>query len=412
MRATGIHADSLDAVFDILPLTHHGLGWVIPAIALGALGALSREKEAPSFRTLVLCPSQLVTRVAIYDDEMPVFETAIPHNLDRAMTDAQRAPQFQAMKDELARRLAAEYIDLSTVDAVAARGGFLHPLSGGTYRITKTMVEDLAEHAWRHHPSNWGVGIAFEIANAHDIDAYVVDPVVVDEMEEVAHYSGLPEIKRASIFHASNQKAVVRRVAKNLWKRYDQINVIVAHIGEGTSVGAHRRGKVVDVNNALDGDGPFSALNAGSLPTVDVVNMCFAEGATKEKVLHRIRSAGGLLSYLGTTNITEINLLISDGDEKTTRTIEAMGYQVAKEIGALACVLGGQVDAIAITGELADCVHLVKFIRSKVRFIAPVFIYPGESEARALVTGTLRVLRQEEDAIEYEPTETTMDEDL
>lgn len=402
-RVVGMSGESFDALFDILPLAHHGLGWLAPAVVLGAVGALRREKKLPSFRVLAVCPSQLFTRLAIFDDETPVFETAVPHRLDRAMSETVRAEQFSSIKNELAKKLSAECIDLSTINAVVSRGGFLRPLPSGTYRITQAMVSDLEAHARRHHPSNWGAAIAFEIASANDIDAYIVDPVVVDEMTEPARVSGLPEIKRASIFHASNQKAVVRRVARHLWKRHDQINAIVAHIGEGTSVGAHSRGRVIDVNNALDGDGPFSALNAGSLPTVDVVKMCFEKGVDEEKVLHHIRSAGGLLAYIGTADVTEINLMIASGDEKVVHTIEAMSYQVAKEIGGLACTLSGHVDAVILTGEFAGCPHLVEYIKSKVRFLAPVFVYPGESETTALVEGTLRVLRCEENALEYEP---------
>ena len=403
IRSVGIDDGTLEAISKFIPLSEQGLFWLIPAVILGGIGALFREKELEEFRTLAICPSQLATRVAIFDDMTTVFETTIPHQLEYAMDDKSKTSQLVRIRDAIKKALDQEFIDLSTINAVVSRGGFLHPLIGGTYRITEEMVTDLAEHAWRQHPSNWGAAIAYEIAIAHDIDSFIVDPVVVDEMKPIARFSGLPEIKRASIFHASNQKAIVRRAAKNLWKRYDQINAIVAHIGEGTSVGAHERGRVVDVNNALDGDGPFSALNSGSLPTVDVVKMCFAEGATEESILNRIRSAGGLLAYLGTTDVDEIIGRLNDNDEKTCTIIEAMGYEVAKEIGSLATVLKGRVDAIAITGELAAIKPLTHYIRAHVRFLAPVFVYPGESEISALVSGTLRVLRKQDEILEYEP---------
>ncbi len=405
LHAVGIDYAPVNAVRDILPLTKMGVGWLIPSLVLGGIGALIRVKRPEkSFRLLAVCPSQLATRVAIFDDTVPVFETYIPHQIDRAMNKEERDAKFAFMKEELTNRLTEQHIDLSTVDAVTARGGFLHPLPGGVYRVTERMIRDLEENAWRQHPSNWGAAIAYDIAEANDIDAFIVDPVVVDEMDEVAHYSGLPQIKRTSIFHASNQKAVVRRVAKNLWKRYDKINAIVAHIGEGTSVGAHMQGKVIDVNNALDGDGPFSAINAGSLPTVDIVKMCFVPGANEEKVLHTIRNAGGLLAYLGTTDPKEINRRIEEGDEKAKDIIHAMGYQIAKEIGALAAALKGRVHAIAITGEFASCKALTRHIKSMVEFLAPIFEYPGESETEALVRGALRVLRGEEEMLEYEPS--------
>lgn len=403
IRATGLGGEELTAISTYIPLSEQGLFWLIPAVVLGGIGALFRECAPAEFRTLVICPSQLATRVAIFDDMTPVFETTIPHELDRAMDARERTNGLVAIRQAIHDRLAAEHIDLGTVQAVAARGGFLHPLPGGTYRVTEPMIRDLDLHAWRQHPSNWGAAIAYELAMMHDIDAYIVDPVVVDEMDSIAHVSGLPEIRRASIFHASNQKLVARRAAKNLWKRYDQINAIVAHMGEGTSVGAHRQGRVVDVNNALDGDGPFSALNAGSLPTVDVVELCFAENATREGVLARIRSHGGLSAYLGTADVAEVERRLEAGDAAAIEAVDAMGYQVVKEIGALAAALAGRVDAIALTGELADLKRLVRFIKSRVRFIAPVFLYPGESETVALVGGTLRVLRGEEEAMEYEP---------
>lgn len=403
VKAVNIKWAPVDLALTYLPFTHHGLGWLLPAVVLGAFGALSRERVVQSFRVLAVCPSQLFTRVAIFDHDEPVFETAISHKFDQHMSGDERSSQVTVIKEELAKRLGEKKIDLSKIDAVTSRGGFLHPLPGGVYRITKEMLIDLEKHAWRHHPSNWGAAIANEIAIAHNFDAFIVDPIVVDEMDEVARASGLPEIKRASIFHASNQKAVVRRVAKHLWKRYDQINAIVAHIGEGTSVGAHREGKVVDVNNALDGDGPFSAINAGSLPTVDIVKMCFENGADQEKVLKRIRSSGGLCAHLGTTDIEEIIQMIRDDNEEAGSVMEAMGYQVSKEIGSLATALGGKIDAIVVTGEFAVCTYLVKYIKSKVCFLAPVFVYPGESETKALVAGTRRALSGEEKVSDYIP---------
>lgn len=404
LHVGGVRAFPIDWIYQNLPFGRMGIGWVVPAAILGMIGAAFRiRRPERSFRVLAVCPSQLATKVAIFDDTRPVFEISIPHRTELAMKGAQRSSELEWMKGELAARFKENFIDLSTIDAVTARGGFLHPVPGGVYRVTPRMIEDLDKKAWRQHPSNWGAAIAYDIAESNDIDAFIVDPVVVDEMDEIAHYSGLPEIRRASIFHASNQKAVVRRVAKNLWKRHDRINVIVAHIGEGTSVGAHQNGKAVDVNNALDGDGPFSAINAGSLPTVDVVRMCFEPGADEGKILNRIRSAGGLLAYLGTADVTEINSRIESGEEKAKAVIGAMAYQVAKEIGALATALSGRVNAIALTGEFAALKFLTGHIKSMVSYIAPVFVFPGESETQALVRGALRVLRGEEEMLEYKP---------
>ena len=400
MKNGGVTALGIGELFDILPLTHHGLGWVAPSIALALLGSITPEKESETFRVLSVCPSQLFTRVAIFENENQLFSTAISNSHENISNYGDHVTKI---KKELISSLNKSGIDSATIDAVVSRGGFLHPLPGGTYKIDKAMLQDLKHHASRKHPSNWGAAIAYEIAEKINKPSYIVDPVIVDEMIEPARISGLPEIKRTSIFHASDQKAVARKLAKNLWKKYEKINVIVAHIGEGTSVGAHMMGKVIDVNNALDGDGPFSAINAGSLPTVDIVKMCFKENANQQEILNKIRSSGGLKAYLGTTNVKEINEMIFNNNAKAKKCIEYMGYQVSKEIGALSTAMGGRVDAIGLTGELAGCHYLSNYIKSKVRFLAPVFLYPGESEVKALVLGTLRVLRKENKPQKYTP---------
>lgn len=402
IRGMGLDFTMLNTVYEKIPFTAQGLGWVVPAFVLGALGAIKSERERPIYRVLTVCPSQLFTRVAIYEDRVKAFEAVIPHNLNYNVVSGEAyGSQLLQVKGELLKKLKREFVDLSKIDAVVARGGFLKPLPSGTYRISKNMLDDLEKNAQRQHPSNWGALLAYEIATANNVEAYVVDPVVVDEMEDVAKFSGLPEIQRASIFHASNQKAVVRHVAKNLWKRPDQVNVIVAHIGEGTSVGAHYKGRVVDVNNALDGDGPFSSLNAGSLPVVDVVKMCFESGMNEERVLHRIRCSAGLFAYVGKTDVKDINKMVESNEGEAVKAVEAMGYQVSKEICSLAATLEGRVDAIAITGEFASCPHLVRYIKSRVRFLAPIFVYPGESETFALTEGVLRVLHGQEKVLDY-----------
>nr|HPQ81958.1 butyrate kinase [bacterium] len=402
-KMAGLASPSVEFLHGLLPLTEHGVGWVLPALALGIVGSMVKEKDRRRFRVLVICPSQLCTKVALYENMSPIFSASVPHVIDQAMSEAKRVEQFEFLEDEILDRLSKNRIDLSTVDAVTARCGFLHPVEGGAYRITERMLCDLEKNPSRHHPSNWGPAIAYRIASHSGLKAFVVDPVVVDEMTDIAHMTGLPEVRRASIFHASNQKATCRRVAQNLWKRHDRINAIIAHIGEGTSVAAHAHGRVIDVNNAFDGDGPFSALTSGSLPVYSVVKMCFEDGAEKDEILSRVRSSGGLKAYLGTADAGSVDRMLRGGDEKASRAVEAMAYQVAKEIGALAAALSGKVDAVALTGELAGCRSLVRQVRSRVRFLAPFFVMPGESETEALVGGALRVLKGQDGLKEYMP---------
>jgi len=401
LKGCGLEWNILNQIYNAIPFTESGLGWVVPSIVLALLGAISREVKSERFRILAICPSQLHTRAMIFEDRIKVFDTMIEHKFDSIISKDDYSEHVAYITEELSKKLARELVDLSRIDAIAARGGFLKPLKSGAYKVTQAMVEDLKNNAWRNHPSNWGAAIAYAIAKANKIDSYVIDPVVVDEMDDIAQMTGLPEIKRASIFHASNHKAVVRRVAKNLWKHYDKINVIVAHIGDGVSVGAHKQGRVVDVNNTLDGDGPFSALSAGSLPMIDMIKLCFEQDASEEKLLNRIHCQSGVFAYLGKTDVQDIDKMLNEEDEKATMVIEAMGYQVAKEIGGLAGALDGRVDAIALTGEYAGCAKLVRYIKSKIQFLAPVFVYSGESETDALMDGALRVLNGEQEVSEY-----------
>ena len=277
----------------------------------------------------------------------------------------------------------------------------MRPIEGGTYAVNEQMVADLKKGVLGDHPSNCGGLIAYAISKALGCLACIVDPVVVDELEDVARISGMPLIQRKSIFHALNQKAVAREIAAGQNKSYFDINVIIAHLGGGITVGAHRKGRVVDVNNGLDGDGPFSPERSGSVPVGDLVKAAFSGEYTLSDMKKLIKGHGGMVAYLGTHDLKNVEERIASGDQNALLIYKAMAYQVAKEIGSTAVVLKGRVDGIGLTGGIAHSPDFIDLIKEHVEFIAPVYVYPGEQEMRALALGALRVLRGEEKIKEY-----------
>lgn len=292
-------------------------------------------------------------------------------------------------------------IDLSKLSAVVGRGGLLKPIDSGTYLVNEAMLDDLRIGLLGQHASNLGGILAYEIACPLNIPAYIVDPVVVDEMEEVAKISGISGIRRSSIFHALNQKAVARRYAQEIAKDYQKLSLIVTHVGGGISVGAHKNGRVIDVNNALDGDGPFTPERSGELPVREVVKMCFSGKYTFEMMNKKINGQGGYVDHLGTIDALQVEKAAENGDKKAQLIQDALCYQVAKEIGKYATVLAGKVDAILITGGMAYSQYVVNYIKERVEFIAPIKVYPGEDELLALAQGGSRVLNGEEEAKKY-----------
>ncbi|MDI6871595.1 MAG: butyrate kinase [Bacillota bacterium] len=355
----------------------------------------------PERRILVVNPGSLSTKVALYADEQCLRSETINH------PPAELAG-FRHIQDQFGLRRAAVLAclerwgePLSGLSVVVGRGGLVKPLRGGIYRVNAEMVHDLRHGVSGEHASNLGGLIAADLAEQAGVPAFVVDPVIVDELLPLARYTGFPEIKRRSIFHALNQRAVARRAARHLGKEYQETNLIVAHLGSGISVGAHRRGQVIDVNNALDGDGPFGVERAGSLPVADLIRMCFSGRWTEEELLRRVRRQGGLVGHLGVNNGREVDSRIDAGDEQARECFEAMAYQIAKEIGALAAVLEGRIDAIVLTGGLARSERLVGWIRQRVGFLAQVLVFPGEDEMEALALGALRALQGEEPVQEY-----------
>lgn len=353
------------------------------------------------FNLLVINPGSTSTKIAVFEDDQPVFEETLRHSVEELEAYASIFDQYEFRLEIILKALEASGIEPAELDAVVGRGGLLKPIEGGTYHVNESMLEDLKQGVLGEHASNLGGILAYDIAKKGGGEAFIVDPVVVDELEEIARISGLKEIERKSIFHALNQKAVARRHAKAVGKRYEDLNLIVVHLGGGVSVGGHRKGRVVDVSNALDGEGPFSPERSGSLPVGDLVKLAYSGEYSHDDMKKMIKGNGGMVSYLGTNNGIEVSQRIKEGDREAELIYKAMAYQTAKEVGAIAAVLRGEVDGILLTGGIAYDRDFTSWIVEAVDFIADVTIYPGEDELSALAEGGLRVLRGEEESKEY-----------
>lgn len=352
-------------------------------------------------RLLIINPGSTSTKIAVYDDENIVFEETLRHSTSEIGEFEKIYDQYEFRKNIIINTLEKNNIKVKSLDGAVGRGGLLKPIEGGTYIVNDAMLEDLKAGYNGEHASNLGGILAYEIAREVGKDAFIVDPVVVDEMTDIARVSGLKGIERKSILHALNQKAVARRYASEIKKPYDDLNLIVAHLGGGVSVGVHKKGKIIDVNNALDGEGPFSPERSGSLPIGEMVKLCFSGKYTLDEVKKMLKGEGGLVSYLNTNDAREVSEKIEAGDEYAELIYKAMSYQVAKEIGGLAAVLHGEVDAIILTGGIAYDKEFVSWVKERVAFIGDVIVYPGEDELKALAEGGLRVLRKEEEAKLY-----------
>ncbi|KMJ59991.1 butyrate kinase [Bacillus sp. LL01] len=359
------------------------------------------EKE---YRILVINPGSTSTKIGVFDNERSVFEKTLRHDSETINSFASIYDQYEFRKTTILETLDQEGINISKLSAVCGRGGLLRPIEGGTYSVNKEMLQDLKIGFAGQHASNLGGIIAYEIATGLNIPSFIVDPVVVDELSDIARITGFSLIERKSIFHALNQKAVARRVAKDLGKKYEDLNLIVTHMGGGITVGTHVGGRVVDVNNGLHGDGPFSPERAGTVPAGELVSLCFSGDYYRDEIMKKLVGQGGLVGYLGTNDAVKVEQMIEAGDENAALVYDAMAYQVAKEIGSASAVLAGIVDAIILTGGLAYGKGFVKQISERISWIADVIVQPGENELQALTEGALRVLRGEENAKEYPGT--------
>ncbi|MBH0229807.1 butyrate kinase [Halobacillus yeomjeoni] len=352
-------------------------------------------------RILVINPGSTSTKIGVFDDEDVVLEKTIRHQPNEVNQYKRVIDQYEFRKQVILDVLDQEGINISKLSAVCGRGGLLRPIEGGTYEVNDAMLEDLRNGYNGEHASNLGGIIAHEIAKGLNIGAYIVDPVVVDELHDLARVSGVPEIPRKSIFHALNQKAVARRAAKDLQQSYKESRLIVTHMGGGITVGAHANGRVIDVNNGLHGDGPFSPERAGTVPAGDLVSLCFSGQYYRDEVMKKLVGQGGLMAYLDTNDAREVEKMVEHGDKKAKLVFDAMAYQIAKEIGSMSAVLEGKVDAIALTGGLAYGKGFVEEISKRIHWIADVLVYPGENELEALNEGTLRILNNEEVPKQY-----------
>ncbi len=350
---------------------------------------------------LVINPGSTSTKIALYNDENELLDENIGHRIEDLSRFNKASDQDLYRMEIIVRVLRERSVNFSKIQAVVGRGGLIYPIEGGTYTVNDQMVADLKRGVMGDHPSNCGGLIAYAISKSLGCEAFIVDPVVVDELDPYARISGMPLIKRKSIFHALNQKAVARDIAKKLNKKYNTLNLIIAHLGGGITVGLHKNGRVVDVNNGLDGDGPFSAERSGGVPVGDLIKACFSGEYTLAEMKKLVKGHGGMVAYLGTQDMRIVEEQVQDCVEQASLIYHAMAYQVSKEIGALATVVKGKIDAIALTGGMAKSERFVKLIKDAVDFIAPVHIVPGEQEMRALALGALRVLRGEEQAKIY-----------
>jgi len=361
-----------------------------------------------AFLVLAINPGSTSTKVAVFDGEAQRFADTLHHDARELARYSRIADQHSFRRQAVLSSLQAHRAEPSDLDAVVGRGGILKPIPGGTYRVSQSMLEELRSPKDREHASNLGALIAYEIAAPLGIPAFIVDPVCIDEFEPLARVSGLPEIERRSLSHALNTRAAARRAAAQLGRDYREVNLVIAHMGGGISVSAHRRGRMIDVNQALDGTGPFSPERAGGLPVGDLLRMAYSKPPyehvryTYEEMLRKIVGGGGLVAHLGTNNARDVEKRVADGDGHARLIYEAMAYQVAKEIGAMATTLSGNVDALVLTGGLAYSHLLTSWIEERVGFIAPVSVYPGEDEMLAMAQGALRVLRGEEVGLDYQ----------
>ena len=346
-----------------------------------------------NIRILAINPGSTSTKIAVFVNTKSAFLKNIKHSSEDLAGFRQITDQYEFRKKFIIDELKDADIDIKKLDAVIGRGGLVKPIQSGVYEVNQVMLDDLRKGIMGEHASNLGGLIAHDIASAiPSARAFIADPVVVDELEDVARIAGHPLFERRSIFHALNQKAIGRIHAESIDREYGDLNLIIAHLGGGISVGAHRRGRVIDVNNALDGEGPFSPERSGTLPAGCLARICFDNKHSLDDVKKIITGQGGFMAYFNTNDAYDIELRARDGDPKAVLLQDAMSYQIAKEIGAMATVLKGEVDAIILTGGIAHNPMIVSYVRDMVTFIAPVVVYPGEDEMKALAMNVLMVL--------------------
>ncbi len=348
---------------------------------------------------LVINPGSTSTRIAVYSDQRVVFTVNIRHEPEQLSGFPAITDQLDFRREVILRELSDRQIPLR-FDAVIGRGGLLRPVPGGVYIVNERMKHEVRS-PHRQHASNLGCLLADEIVSLSGGVALIADPVVVDELDDVARISGLPVLSRLSVFHALNHKATARQYARDIRVPYEKLHLIVCHLGGGISVGVHRNGSIVEVNNALDGEGPFSPERSGTLPAGQLVDLCFSGRYTREELRKMLAGRGGLFAHLRSTSVPDLIERMRQGDPQVELVLEAMIYQIARSIGAASTVVCGQVDAILLTGGMAHSSYIVQRLKERVGFLAPVCVYPGENEMNALATNALAVLKGDLPLMEY-----------
>lgn len=349
---------------------------------------------------LVINPGATSTKIAVYNGAEIACKRTVEHSVEDLKCYRSVYEQFHYRRDLVIKTLADAGIALTEFKAVVGRGGLLKPVEGGTYLVNQQMVDDMKRAERGEHASNLGPVLAYSLAEDIGVPAFIVDPVSVDEMEPVARLSGHPEMPRMSFVHALNMKAVARKVAAEMGRDYHEVNFIVAHLGTGVSVTPHKGGRMIDVSNGKD-EGAFSPDRCGGLPLSQVVKLCYSGKYSLKEVQQIIFGKGGIFAYLGTKDIRDVESMAAGGNEQAGLILDALAYQVAKEIGSMAVVLEGKIDRIILTGGIAYSKRIVGTIAKRVEFLAPVKVVPGEEELESLALGALRVLRGEEKAKLY-----------
>ncbi|MCR2044332.1 butyrate kinase [Anaerosalibacter massiliensis] len=352
------------------------------------------------YKILAINPGSTSTKIALYDNENEVFTETLEHPIDKIEKYDKTIDQFEMRKDLVISFLKENRYNIGNLSAVVGRGGMLPTVKSGAYIVNETMLDVLSNRPVMEHASNLGAPIAYEIAKIAGVKAYIYDSVRTDELKDIARISGMPDIPRTSTCHVLNTRATAIKVAKKYGKKYQDMNFVIAHLGGGISLNVHEKGRIVDIIS--DDEGPFSPERAGRVPCRELIDLCFSGKYDKKTMQRKLRGNGGLKAYLNTVDAREVEKMIKNGDEKAKIIYESMAYQVAKGIGELATVIDGKVDVIILTGGIAYSDMMVSWIKKRVEFIAPVEIVPGENEMESLAYGTLRVLKGEEAAREYE----------
>ncbi|MGL5676805.1 MAG: butyrate kinase [Cellulosilyticaceae bacterium] len=354
----------------------------------------------PNYKILSINPGSTSTKIALFEDKELVFEQVLRHEAEDLAKFEKLIDQYEYRKTMILDFLKEKNVEIKDIDALSARGGLIGPIPSGTYKINEALVDRLTNNML--HSSNLAGIIANDLSKEYGMPAFITDPVTTDEMDDIARITGVPGIKRKSQFHALNQKAIAKRIAKERNLSYNEANFIVVHIGGGVSIGAHKAGKVVDVHNAIDGDGPMAPTRAGSVPVDEIIKLCFSGKYTEKELIEFVSQKAGLSAYLGTSDVRDVQDMMAEGNEEAAMLYHAMAYQICKWVGAMATVLKGKVDGVIITGGVAYSNQFVRLLKERIDFIAEVIVAPGEDEMLALAEGALRVLNGEEKEKIYE----------